>query len=274
MDHKEVFGYEPTANDAAVHLKDLLDCIDKFTKEATKHRNALLKSRMALIKDLQESVEMYNPACTAKDALDNWSMTFYPSVEFDKGAYMPTGEHAVKQRRNQVKEQYESELDEIMDQAKLWKYFDPAKTEKYVVKKIKRSVGAFGGIGNTVPFSGVENSAIKNITVWYDNDILTGLKIGYDNKQEVMVGKTSSMSTKLELEKDEYISSAYGYMYKHVQGIWFNTQKGRVIGAGKRTRTPFSADLADGLNARLINISGSHNNQLVEKLTFHWEYSY
>jgi hypothetical protein len=43
---------------------------------------------------------------------------------------------------------------------------------------------------------------------------------------------------------------------------------------GKKTRMPFSADRADGLNARLMNITGSHNNELLEKLTFHWEYTY
>ncbi|HVI45865.1 MAG TPA: RICIN domain-containing protein [Chitinophaga sp.] len=274
-DYEEVFGYKPTEDNAKQHLKDLLDCIEKLTKEVTKHRATLLKSRMALIRDPEESTDLYNPACTAKDAFDNWSMTFYPSVEPEKGAYMPTAQNAVLQRRNQIREQYGSELDELMDQTKTWKYFNPGVTEKYVPQKIRRAVGEFGGISNTVPFSGLDSVRITNITLWYDDkDTLTGLTLGYESKPDVKAGKTSSKFIKLELARDEYISSVYGYMYKHIQGIWFTTQKGRTIGAGKRKRTPFSADLADGLNARLINISGSHNKQLLEKLTFHWEYSY
>jgi hypothetical protein len=274
VDYEEVFGNKPTPADAKQHLNDLKDCIEKFTKEAVKHRNALMRLRMAHIQDADESRDMYKPACTAKDTFDNWSMTFYPAIESELGAYMPTAINAVSQRRNQIKEQYESELDEIMDQTKTWKYFDPTQTEKYVSGKIERAVGAFGGISDTIPFSGLDGSAIESITIWYDNDILTGLTLGYDSEKEITAGKIASKSAKLELAKDEYIASVYGYMYKHVQGIWFSTQKGRVIGAGKKTRMPFSADLADGLNAKLINISGSHNNNLLEKLTFHWEYTY
>jgi hypothetical protein len=273
-DYEEVFGYQPTVNDAKVHLKSLQDCIEKFTKEAAKHRNTLFKSRLALIKEPQEVADLYSPACTAKDAFDKWSMTFYPGVQPKQGAYMPSAQNAVVQRRNQVKEQYESELDEIMDQTKTWKYFNPAHTEKYVAKKIKRTVGAFGGIADTTPFTGLEGVDIKYITLWHDNDTLTGITLGYSNKREVIAGKTASTFTKLELANEEYISSVYGYMYKHVEGIWFSTQKGRTVGAGKKTRIPFSADLADGLNARLMNITGSHNNELLEKLTFHWEYTY
>jgi hypothetical protein len=278
VDYKEVFGYDPKPNDAKQHLSDLQDCIAKFTKEVAKHRSTLIKSRMAHIKDAEESVGMYNPTCTAKDTFDNLSMTFIPGIESEKGAYMPSAENAVKQRRIQIKEQYESELDEIIDQTKTWKYFDPTVTEKYEEKKIRRSVGAFGGISDTIQFSGLKDLDIKYITIWYDNDILTGLTLGYkaegNVKKEIIAGKASSKSVTLELADDEYINSAYGYMYKHVQGIWFSTQKGRVIGAGEKKRTPFSADLADGLNAKLINISGSHNNHLLEKLTFHWEYTY
>lgn len=274
MDYEEVFGHKPTENDAKLHLKDLQDCIDSFTKEAAKHRITLFNARMALIQEARESANMYSPACSVKDNFDNWSVTFYPSVESEKGAYMPTALNTVKQRKSQIKEQYESELDELMDPVKTWKYFDPAQSGKYVEKKIRRSVGAFGGVPDTIAFSGLEGEEIRSVTLWHDKDILTGITLGYSDNREVKAGKTASIAVKLEVPQGDYINSAYGYMYKCVEGLWLSTNKGRMAGAGKKTRAPFSADLSDGLNARLVNISGSHNNKLIEKLTFHWEYTY
>ncbi|SFM63176.1 Jacalin-like lectin domain-containing protein [Chitinophaga sp. YR627] len=273
VDYELIFGRKPSAKDAAQHLTDLKDCIEKFSKEVEKHTKSLKQSRMSHIQPAQESANLYEPACTAKDTFDNWTMTFYPAVEGSKGAYMPTTINAVDQRRKQIKEQYESELDEITAQTKVWKYLNPDEKGQYGRSKKKRAVGSFGGIMNTHAFSGLENTVIKSITVYYDKDELTGIALGYEGKTGVTAGKVTSTYIEQEL-KDDYITSVYGYMYKHIQGIWFTTMKGHVIGAGKKNKTPFSADLADGLNARLVNITGSHNDALLEKLTFHWEYTY
>lgn len=271
-DYKEVFGHEPTPNDAQLHLDNLLGYIEKFTKEVAKHKTTLLKSRMAHIKDRHASQELA-PVHIAQDTFDNWLLRFQPTGKHPDPALL-AADDAVKQRRNQIQEQYEAELDEVMDQTKIWEYFDPSKTSKYEAKKIKRSVGSFGGIGDTVPFSGPEDSKITYITICHNEDTLFGFAIGYESNPEVIVGKASGNFSRLTLEKDEYITSIYGYTRHHIEGVWFTTQKGRAIGAGNKTNTPFSADLADSLNARLVSVSGSHNHQLVEKLTFHWEYIY
>jgi hypothetical protein len=273
LDYELVFGRRPNAQDAAQHLYDLKDCIEKFTKEVEKHKKTLMQSRMAHIQSPQESANMYEPACTAKDTFNNWTMTFAPAIEGSKGAYMPTTVNAVEQRRNQVKEQYASELEEITAQTKVWKYLDPDQTGKYEQSQKTRAVGSFGGIMNTQAFSGLKDTVIKSITVYYEKDELTGIALGYEGQSDVTAGKITSTYVKRELTND-YITSVYGYMYKHIQGIWFTTKLGYVIGAGKKTKTPFSADLADGLNARLVNITGSHDGSLLEKLTFHWGYSY
>lgn len=273
VDYELIFGRKPSAKDATQHLKDLKDCIEKFTKEVGKHTTSLKQSRMAHIQSPEESANLYDPSCTVKDTFDNWTMAFAPAVEGSKGAYMPTAINAVDQRRKQIEVQYVSELDEITAQTKVWKYFNPDEKGKYERSQQKREVGSFGGIMNTHAFSGLADATIKSITVYYEKDELTGIALGYDNKPNVTAGKITSTYIEQKLEGD-YITSVYGYMYKHIQGIWFTTMKGHVIGAGKKKKTPFSADLADGLNARLVNITGSHNGSLLEKLTFHWEYTY
>jgi hypothetical protein len=273
VDYELIFGHKPSERDAAQHLGNLKDCIEKFTKEVEKHTKSLTRSRMAHIQAPQESTNMYNPDCTAKDTFDNWTMTFYPGVEGSKGAYLPTAINATEQRRKQVAEQYASELEEITAPAKVWKYLDPGQTGQYERSTKKRAVGSFGGIMDTHVFSGLEDKVIIYITVYYEKDELTGIALGYSDDSVVTAGKVTATYVKRKLT-DDYITSVYGYMYKHIQGIWFTTKQGHVIGAGKKTRTPFSADLADGLNARLVNITGSHNGSLLEKLTFHWEYTY
>ena len=180
----------------------------------------------------------------------------------------------MQHRRKQIADHYESELDELMVQAKLWKHFDPKESE-YTEKTVKRSVGTFGGFQGTTAFEGITGSKISRLTLFQENGSLVGLTIGNkDQTTDLTVGKFTGNSTSLVLEDEEYITSVYGHMKNHIEGLWFVTEKGRVIGAGKTNEMGFSADLGDGLKAKLVRISGAHNNNVIEQLNFHWEYTY
>lgn len=287
VDYFEVFGYNPSTNDYQKHLASLKECIKVFSKDAEKHRKTLMKSRMSHLQDRrdyrtgeQHQVDQELPldihTSETEDTYDNWQMSWSMMYNGQIGDFdfKERAEYALQQRRKQIAEQYESELDEMMDQAKLWKHFDPTESD-YVEKVIKRSVGTFGGLQGTIAFEGVTGSKIKALTLFQQNGSLVGLTIGYEGQDtEETVGKFTANSARLVLDKKEYINSVYGHMRNHIEGIWFVTDKGHVIGGGKTKETRFSADLGDGLKPRLVRISGMHNNNVIEQLNFHWEYTY
>ncbi|WP_342333074.1 RICIN domain-containing protein [Pedobacter sp. FW305-3-2-15-E-R2A2] len=292
VEYEDVFGYAPTPNDYEKHLESLKECIRVFSKDAEKHKKSLMKSRLSHIADPKEVVihvqnmigdTRYNYVkfSVVEDTFDNWTMSwsdvyidFAQTAQVGYKDHKKRAEYAVLQRRKQIVEQYESELDELMVQAKLWKHFDPKESE-YTEKIVKRSVGTFGGFQGTTAFEGITGSKISRLTLFQENGSLVGLTIGYKGQTtDLTVGKFTGNSTSLVLEDEEYITSVYGHMKNHIEGLWFVTEKGRFIGAGKTNEMGFSADLGDGLKAKLVRISGAHNNNLIEQLNFHWEYTY
>ncbi|RQO65902.1 hypothetical protein DBR43_27015 [Pedobacter sp. KBW06] len=287
VDYYEVFGYEPSKNDYQKHLASLKECIKVFSKDAEKHRKTLMNSRLSHLRERKDmktkeqhetgqELPYFILSSQAEDTYDKWSMYWSMMYNGQIGDFdfKERAEFAVQQRRNQITQQYESELDELMDQAKLWKHFDPTEGD-YVEKVIKRTVGTFGGYHGTTAFEGVKDAKINALTLFQENGNLVGLRVGYEGQNiEETIGKFTTNSTRLVLDKKEYINSIYGHMRNHIEGIWFITDKGHVIGGGKTKETRFSADLGDGLKPKLARISGMHNNNVIQQLNFHWEYTY
>ncbi len=287
--YKEFHGIEPTA-DILKENKELLKAdIVMWSEQVASKKQELLDARMALVKNRHDYHKTRSAEdggsttaffSTAEDAYDGWSMTWslndYRDSDDD---YQECAENAAAQRKKQVRVQYESLLDEFIRISRFWQYLDPDQPP-YKAVTVKKEVGYFGGPNHHNGFAGVANSYISKIIVHSNNNrkgrYLCGIEVFYGEKvvSDGLRGAKGSYTEELTLGKDEYITSAFGYMKRFVEGVWFTTQKGRTAGGGSDQYTYFCADLADSFNPRLVNISGATSslNANIERLSFHWEY--
>jgi hypothetical protein len=207
-----------------------------------------------------------------------WSKT-HPYTFSD---HKERAEFALQQRRKQVEVQYNAELDEFLSAARFWKYFD-ASVPRYKEVKISKSVGTFGGRDANKSFEGVEGKPITSVKFFSSDGKTCGIEVFYGWASDGVKGQKGNGETTLELGTDEYISSVYGFAWNKISGLYFSTNKGNVKGNGrldtwyagyKDDSHFFIADLPDTLNAKLVRISGAHNDDVLQQLTFHWEYMY
>lgn len=222
----------------------------------------------------------------ADDYYDGWQLYWdrywskeHPYVFTD---HKERADFALKQRRKQVEVQYSAELDEFLSAARFWKYFDSS-VPRYQEVKISKSVGKFGGMDANISFEGVEDKPITSVKFFSNDGKICGIEVFYDRASEGLKGSRGNAETTLELGAGEYISSVYGFAWNKISGLYFSTNKGNVKGTGrldtwyagyKDDSHFFTADLPDTLNAKLVRVSGAHNGEVLQQLTFHWEYMY
>ncbi|XZF13397.1 RICIN domain-containing protein [Chitinophagaceae bacterium MMS25-I14] len=258
---------------------NLENSIREYSEAVEKNRKDIMDDRMKLIPDRQDGRDDSPYGSTLwsviKDNYDGWTMKFTWGTRSKMGSedYKELAEHALQQRRNQVRLQYESELDEFLRLAKFWKYFKPGEPPYKDTLK-ERKIGAFGGYYSNTLFTPESKKKItKIITHVHGRDILCGIEIFYDGTSAGLKGKTGTRSETLELKDGEYIANVFGYYDRSVYGVWFTTQKGKISGGGSPAGgTYFQASLADSFNARLTGISGSYKDATMDNLSFHWEY--
>lgn len=299
LGYEEIAGKAASQADHKTHLKLLIDTTKELSSAVEKAADTLLKNRLALIKPVN-TIEVPMSSGVIKnveDAFDGWAMVwqYSSSQEHIRKEFEALANQAVANRKAQVKNQFETELEVVTAQARLWHNFNPD-AEKYVTQTKERTVGAFGGIKQTQAFASPANAAIRSVRIYQENHKLSGIQITYrNNLTDTVAGKTSGDFSELVLDEktDEYISGTLGYMGYGVESLWLNTNKGNRAGAGTKAGEPagvewpdlfpyptskdkahFTGDLADGLNARLVGLSGWHNNQSIEQITFHWKYEY
>jgi len=217
----------------------------------------------------------------AYDDFDGWSLAFWDLdtiLHYGFRNYKEWAEFAYNQRKLQIEAQYRSEMKDLGKSALLWDYFgqitplpDP------VTYRIQ--TGVFGGLNSYNPFNGVDNSVITAIEIYSENGNLCGLEVYYNGTGNGLQGKKGNKTDRLDLTKgaiaedDEFITSVYGYYSDYIYGLWFVSSNGKVVGAGKETGSFFSADIADGLKARLEKISGKNDVHTLQQLSFHWKYN-
>lgn len=222
----------------------------------------------------------------ADDYYDGWQLYWerYWSKEhpYTFTDHKERADFALQQRRRQVEVQYSAELDEFLSAARFWKYFD-ASVPRYQEVKISKSVGKFGGLDANKSFEGVEGKAITSVKFFSSDGKICGIEVFYGWASDGVKGRRGNAETTLQLGIDEYISSVYGFAWNKISGLYFSTNKGNVKGTGrldtwyegfKDDSHFFTADLPDTLNAKLVRVSGAHNDDVLQQLTFHWEYMY
>ncbi|MGN7987928.1 RICIN domain-containing protein [Pedobacter sp. 22226] len=279
--YKDLYGIEATDAVKANNLRKLRASIKEYSAEVEKSRKAVMDFRMAQVKDRRDytiegrgKLPRDTHVSEAVDTYDGWKMEWrFTSNRIGDEDYKQLAGNAAEQRKNQVRVQYGTELDEFLLPAKLWKYFDPehAKYEETITSK---TTGSFGGPYKTTEFKGKENGVISKIKIYAEAGGLCGLEVFYDGSEtsEGLKGKAGSSVETLTVGNGEYINHVTGYANRHVDGLWFSTQKAGTAGGGSIGNTYFTADLSDGFNPKLVNISGYHSAQKIEQLSFHWQY--
>ncbi|GGH67837.1 hypothetical protein HNQ91_001573 [Filimonas zeae] len=299
VEYEDIAGKPSGAADHNTNLKLLKDMIRELSAAVKEAESSLLKNRLDLIKPVNTTLIPMSTGVIkqVEDAFDGWAMAWHynSATEHIRKEFEALADEAVANRRKQVKNQFETELEVVTAQARLWHNFDPD-AKKYVTQTVERTVGAFGGIKQTSAFASPANAVIRSITIYHENNELRGLRLTYQGGlPHTTAGKTSGNFSELILNEkaDEYISGTLGYMGFVVESLWLHTNKGNRIGAGTKAGEPagiewpdifpyptfkekahFTGDLADGLNARLVGLSGWHNNLSIEQISFHWKYEY
>lgn len=291
--YAELFGHAPEDKVKEENKTFLKEGIAEYLEAVATSRTELRNWRMAKIQDAQSTKngrESDGASETwyksyAKDDYDGWYQEWtYYEIDTMGGTrtngysdHKRRAEFAVEQRRKQIREQYEVEIDEMVRPSKFWKYLDPEE-KPYVVETVKKAVGAFGGVDASHTFSGKDNKMISKIIIHSNNGgNVCGLEVFYDNStvSDGLKGKTGNMQEVLELKNGDYIVSAYGFAKDVIEALYFITQKGIIKGGGtfsnRSSQHAFNADVTDGFNPQLTNISGAYSHDL-QQLTFHWEY--
>ncbi|QNN42387.1 RICIN domain-containing protein [Pedobacter roseus] len=279
--YKDLYGVEPTDAVKANNLRKLKASIKEYSGEVEKSRKAVMDFRMAHVKDRRDytiegrgTFPRDTHVSEAVDTYDGWKMEWkFTSNRIGDENYKQLAGNAAEQRKNQVKTQYGTELDEFLLPAKLWKYFDP-EHEAYKETVNSKTTGLFGGPYKTTEFKGKENGVISKIKIYAEAGVLCGLEVFYDGSEtsDGLKGKAGNSVETLTVGTGEYINHVIGYFNRHVDGLWFSTQKASTAGGGSMGNTYFTADLSDGFNPKLVNISGYHSAQQIEQLNFHWQY--
>lgn len=284
LEYKDLFGVEPKAEVKAKNLKKLQASIKQYSEAVEESRKAVMDFRLAHVKDAHNYYEREEGEYSVRhiyfseavDTYDGWKMKWQSDSDGDGDKnHEELAENAAKQRKKQVEVQFATELDEFLLPAKLWKYFDP-EHERYKAVIIAKTTGSFGGPHKTTEFKGKENSVIREIKIYSEGGVLCGLEVSYkgSDKSDGLKGRIGNTVETLTVDNDggEYIDHVIGYINYHVDGLWFSTQKANTAGGGSTLSTYFSADVSDGFNPKLVNISGYYSAEKIEQLNFHWEY--
>ena len=251
---------EKLAQGKAVYQQVLLDNIREYTKAVAAARAAALKWRL-------ERISTY--AWMAVDVLANWMKMFNPTSLTD----FTQINQAYRARRSQVTAQFEAEMDALLAPTRLWRFLDPAVTERPARETIRRVVGPFPCQYRDEPFEEVVGT-IASLHMGQIGDVLSGLAVHYTDGRKRVAGNEHHNMKTLALAPGEYITSAYGIERNaYIAGLTFETNLGQVFSTGAPVANDnaidFMAGLDDALDARLTGFSHGGGG-----LCFHWEYSW
>jgi hypothetical protein len=291
--YAELFGKAPEDVVKEENKVFLKESIADYLEAVTKSKTELMNWRMAKIQNAQSTQNSRDSdgvtetwyKTYAKDDYDGWYQE-WPYYERDTmGGTRTSGypdhkrraEFAVEQRRAQIRAQYEVDIAEMIRPSRFWKYLDPEEPA-YVGVKVIKAVGAFGGVDASTVFVGKSDKKITKIIIQSNSGgNICGLEVFYNNDttSDGLKGKTGNTQEVLELNDGDCIVSAYGFAKDVVEALYFITKKGIVKGGGtfsnRSSQHAFTADITDGFNPCLANISGAYSHDL-QQLTFHWEY--
>ena len=251
---------ELRADGKAEYYKILVDNIQEYTKAVATARAAALAWRLEKIEvGLFGHVDAY-----VLSDMTGWS----------KAVAGKLTNQALAARRAQVAAQFEAEMDALMAPVRLWRFLNPAVTERPARETVRRVVGPVLFKKNDAPVEEVTGT-IASVSVSLIDEVLRGLVVRYTDGRKRVSGEESSHMQTLTLAPGEYINSAYGVERQDaISGLTFETSRGQLLVTGTPSQSPlaapeFTAGLDDALDAHLTGFSNSGGG-----LCFHWEYSW
>jgi len=285
--YAEFYGHPITPALIISTREELDSTIEEYTNALNDARTNAMNIRMAHIKDrVTRNITNRDEVgweSVVEDTFDGWRQVWDFRALVDDGRETGYSDHAeradfaIEQRRNQVREQYAAMLDEFMLVGEEWKYFNPTNVRPTGVKR-NRTVGIYGGRAAGKNVLSVPGGAITRIVLHEDTGKekeLCGLEVFYGDTSSGLAGKKGS-EREIDLT-DDYVTGVYGIALNKIKSLTFTSSKGKRASAGnpkyRAGNELFTADLADGLDSRLVAVTGTSDDNNVLQLSFKWEFA-
>ena len=278
---EQIYGKKPDKPEEL--LQDLKDRVKLYVDGGKTAREKTLEWRLSYIQFSQQMAykdgHPHHDVFVVDDKYDGFS---YVADAGQISRSRAEGEAVFAERKRSVKEAFNAELDALFGPALVWRYVDPALTEKSKSVRVTTSSELFGGQRGT-QFDGEKvvtyDAPISNvwISVSGDGTRVHGLRI-----QRGMGGTTTfgnvvgGQERSHELANGECITAAYG---THggpgdpLYSLYFVTNKGHIVGGGRRDiGRAFGSEAPIGADTRLETFFGWASANLIEGLGFKWSY--
>jgi hypothetical protein len=263
----------------AEHLSLLQDKLTNYLTASQISRSRAMywrMSKISLAHSTRTTVGIVGPVVihiyTASDALTGWTARYeYNPLLSGTSDAEERASREMLDHKQLIQDQFGIELDAFLSTSYLWKYLNPVETAQPTRKKVLFETGPYAGHRYNA-FADVPRGTITRIKV-HGGNRLDGVELFYDGVSGGLHGWVGGVThADATMEAGEVIVAAYGTHGDVMHSLWFETNRGRVIGAGSNFGKPWSADPPEGINPTLSHISGFAGTGHIDGLTMHWAY--
>ena len=276
-DYEKLYGKKPDKPEEL--LKNLNDRVDVYVEGGKTARQKTAERRQKYIEFSQHIAYRdgvaHHDYFLVEDKFDGWR--FVADVgQIDRSREL--GLKMFEERKRQVKEEFDAELDALFGPALVWKYVKPKLAEKPATVRVVTSSPLFGATRGTEDAGGPSqpDHPIDEILVRANNnDRIHGISIGRSGSFRT-IGKMEGTEYALKCAAGEYFNGVYGNHGGEdgLYSIYFVTNKGRIVGQGRRgAGTPFGSEPPVGSDTRLEDIFAWVNGNRIEGVGFKWGYA-
>jgi len=280
---EELYGKK--SDDPAELLKDLQDRVTLYVDGAKKARAKTLEWRLKYIELSQQMTYVnghaHHDVFVVEDRYDGFRHVA------DTGHFEHSrteGKEVYEERKRQVTEEFNAELDALFGPALVWRYINPALKELPKTMRVTSKSGLFGAKRGT-EFEGEKvvaaNIPITEIGINLNTagDRVLGLHIKRGSGGMNTWGAYAASGNKRThtLGKDEFIAAAYG---THggpgdpLYSLYFVTNKGHIVGGGRRDiGKPWGSEPPIGSETQFETVFGWASADRIEGLGFKWSYA-
>ena len=269
-------------------LADLQKEIRTFQKAAENAREKVLSRRAEKVRVAHDS--LMNMGVTAYkwwvvDDYDGWqSANRYSEIQpSHEGEWK--ARRVLERRKQAVRSELDAELDYLLAPARLWKYLD--RSEQTWAASSEREIRhePFGHHDGQEFEDKPYNQPISRILM-YTTGIVEGVEIFYGTSGGLH-GSRIGTAHCIDLAGWEKVVSVWGRLQRvgqwlYLESVYFETNRGQVIGGGGSSGFEWMASPSDYLNPMLYRIGGrvsnfwgdgSRRSPFLEALSFFWAYS-
>lgn len=277
--------YDKKPDNPAVLLKDLQDRVNLYVEGAKTARTKTMEWRLSYIELKQKLAyvdgQAHHDYFVVEDSYDGFRQVF------DTGYLERSRTEAVavhEERKRQITESFNAELDALFGPALVWKYIDPAVKELPRTVRVTSKSGLFGAKRGT-EFEGeklaVSHTPISEIGIKLNaaGDRVLGLHMARGASGMNTWGAYASPGNLRthKLAKGEVITAAYG---NHggpgdpLYSLYFVTSKGHIVGGGRRDiGKSWGSEPPVGSDTQFETVFGWASTDRIESLGFKWSYA-